>query len=110
MAPDATLAVGDVVKIHNWYGVVLETHFAENGDLSIIRVQTARNLFRGYGPEYIDVRLQPEAVQQGTMVELRREIDTHQRLLDGAVARLLETAVAADFAPIAHPPLPVAAD
>lgn len=110
MVPDTILAVGDVVKIHNWHGVVLETHFAENGDLSIIRVQTIRNLFRGYGPEYIDVRLQPEAVQQGTMIELRREIDTHQRLLEGAVARLLETAVTADFAPVAPPPLPVAAD
>lgn len=110
MVPDATLVVGDVVKIHNWYGVVLETHFAENGDLSLIQVQTARNLFRGYGPEYVDIRLQPQAIQRGTLAELRREIATHQRLLDGAVARLVETVAATDVVPVAFPPLSVAAD
>jgi len=83
-----TIEVGDVVKIHNWFGVVLETHRDEDGALSIIRVQTTRNLFRGHGPEYVDVRMQPEAIEQAALTDLEQEIATHQRLLDGAVGRL----------------------
>ncbi len=83
------VAVGEVIKIHNWYGVVLETHYDTNGDLSIIHVQTARNIFRGYGPEYIDVSMMPETVQLAALIELEQEIQTHYRLLNGAVERLL---------------------
>jgi hypothetical protein len=90
MVSDAPLKQGDVVKIHNWHGVVLETHFDESGALSVIRVQTARNLFRGYGPEYIDVRLDPEAVSLAALADLEQEIETHRRLLDNALQRLLE--------------------
>ena len=89
MVSNAKVVVGEVIKIHNWYGVVLETHFDTNGDLSIIQVQTARNIFRGHGPEYIDVRMMPEAVQPATCVELEQEIQTHHRLLNGALERLL---------------------
>lgn len=89
MVQKAAVEPGDIVQIHNWYGVVLETHFNEGGALSIIRVQTARNVFRGYGPEYIDVRLDPAAIRPATRADLEREIQTHQRLLDGAVERLL---------------------
>ena len=92
MVPDAKIIVGDVIQIHNWFGVVLETHFDTDGELSIIRVQTARNIFRGHGPEYIDVRLLPEAVQPATRADLEREIRTHQRLLDTALARMLAPA------------------
>jgi hypothetical protein len=81
MVSDAKVAIGDVVRIHNWHGVVLETHFDDNGDLSVIRVQTVRNIFRGYGPEYLDARLHPEAIQLATLTELQQEIATHQRLL-----------------------------
>lgn len=92
MVSDAPLKQGDVVRIHNWHGVVLETHFDESGALSVIRVQTARNLFRGYGPEYIDVRLDPEAVSLAALADLEQEIETHRRLLESAVGRLLEDA------------------
>lgn len=89
MVQKAAVKPGDVVQIHNWYGVVLETHFDEAGALSVIRVQTARNVFRGYGPEYIDVRLDPDAIKPATRADLEREVQTHRRLLDGAVERLL---------------------
>jgi hypothetical protein len=82
---------------------VLETHFDEKGELSIIRVQTARNIFRGHGPEYLDVRMQPDAVQPATLAELRQEIETHQRLLDDALARMLTAAEE-------QKPIPVAVD
>ena len=103
MVSDAKVAIGDVVRIHNWHGVVLETHFDDNGDLSVIRVQTVRNIFRGYGPEYLDARLQPEAIQLATLTELQQEIATHQRLLNGALTRLLTTAQEVT-------PVPLAAD
>ena len=103
MISDARITVGDVVKIHNWYGVVLETHFDDNGSLSVIRVQTARNIFRGYGPEYVDIRLQPEAARSAALADLQEEITTHQRLLSGALTRLLATAQEAT-------PVPLAAD
>lgn len=90
MVSTAKIRVGDVVKIHNWFGVVLETHFDEEGDLSVIRVQTARNIFRGFGPEYIDVRLQPDAIQPAAQADLQQEIETHQRLLDSALTRMLQ--------------------
>lgn len=92
MVSGAEIAVGSVVKIHNWYGVVLETHCDDQGHLSVIRVQTARNIFRGHGPEYVDVRLLPEAIQPATLTDLRQEIETHRRLLDGALSRMIEAA------------------
>jgi len=92
MVSNPEIAAGDVVKIHNWFGVVLETHFDNSGELSIIRVQTARNIFRGYGPEYLDARLLPEAIQRATVAELRQEIETHRRLLEGALTRMLAAA------------------
>lgn len=67
-----------------------ETHFDERGTPPVIRVQTARDVFRGYGPEYIDVRMDPEAVKPASRAGLEREIQMHRRLLDGAAARLLD--------------------
>jgi len=89
MVSNTRIAVGDVVKIQNWYGVVLETHFDETGKLSVIQVQTARNIFRGFGPEYIDVRLQADAIQPAALADLQDEIKKHQRLQDAALSRML---------------------
>ena len=89
MVSDTKVTVGDVIKIHNWFGVVLETHFDEDGTLSVIRVQTARNIFRGFGTEYINIRLQPDAIQPAARSDLQQEIEAHQRLLDSALMRML---------------------
>src|SRR5690606_40684199 len=78
----AEVKPGDVIQIHNWHGVILETHFDETGALSVIRVQTARNVFRGYGPEYIDVRLDPDAIKPATRADLERVVQTHRRRLE----------------------------
>lgn len=91
MVSDTKIAVGDVVKIQNWFGVVLETHLDEAGNLSIIQVQTARNIFRGFGPEYIDVRLQPDAIQSAAQADLQAEIKKHQRLQKAALSRMLSS-------------------
>ena len=90
MAVNAKIVTGSVIKINSWHGVVLETHQDDQNRLSIIQVQTARNIFRGYGPEYLDVRLMPEAIELASLADLQQEIETHQRLLNGAIERLLD--------------------
>lgn len=89
MLSELSVTVGDVVRIHNWFGVVLKTHFDTNSELSIIRVQTARNIFRGHSPEYIDVRMLPEAVQLATLADLEKEIRTHHQMINSALDRML---------------------
>ncbi len=101
MVSNARITKGDVVKIHNWYGVVLETHYDDQDRLSIIHVQTARNIFRGHGPEYLDVRLMPEAIELATLADLQHEIETHRRLLDGAVERMMNAVTVQAEMPVA---------
>lgn len=103
MEISASITMGSVVKIHSWHGVVLETHYDTQNRLSIIQVQTARNIFRGYGPEYLDVRLMPEAIELASLADLQQEIETHRRLLNGAVERMIGAASV-------HPEIPIAAD
>lgn len=83
------ITVGDVVKIRNWFGVILEVHHDEMGQLSIIQVQTARNIFRGYGPEYIDVRMAPHSIELAAETDLQKELETRRKLQETAVTELL---------------------
>ena len=79
---------GQVIKMHNWYAVILAVHFAEDGELSLLQVQTARNIFRGFGPEFIDVRLNTTAVQPASLADLEQEIKQHKQLQESALHRL----------------------
>jgi hypothetical protein len=101
LTSNANIVKGSVVKIQKWCGVVLETHFDEQNRLSIILVQTARNIFRGHGPEFIDVRLLPEAVQPATFADLQQEVAVHNRLLNGAVERMMNAATVKTDMPVA---------
>ena len=89
MLLDTKIIPGDVIKIHDWYGIVQEMHFDANGDLSIIQVQTARNIFRGHGPEYIDVRMMLDAIRSATLADLEKEIKIHHQLQNSALDRML---------------------
>jgi hypothetical protein len=80
--------VGQIIKLHNWHGVILATHFTADGELSLLQVQTVRNIFRGFGPEFVDVRLNPEAIQPATSAELAQEIAQQRQMQDGALRRL----------------------
>jgi len=93
--------MGSVVKVHSWHGVVLESHYDEQNRLSINQVQTARNIFRGHGPEYLDVRLMPEAIELATQAYLQQEIETHRRLLNGAIERMLDAVSVQTEMPVA---------
>lgn len=101
MAVNAKVTIGNVIKINSWHGVVLETHYDTQNRLSVIQVQTARNIFRGYGPEYLDVRLMPEAIEPASLADLQREIETHQRMLNGAIERLLDAVSVQSEMPVA---------
>ena len=94
MVPKEQIAVGDVLKIHNWYGVVLEVHRdGATGDVSVLRVQTTRNVLRGYGPEYIDIRMNPDAIQMGTMDELVRDLEERKQVSIRLENKMLEAVV-----------------
>lgn len=101
MDVNAKITTGSVIKINSWHGVVLETHYDDQDRLSIIQVQTARNIFRGHGPEYLDVRLMPEAIELASLADLQQEIDTHRRLLNGAIERLLDAVSVQTEIPVA---------
>ena len=91
MVSKQQITVGDILKIYNWYGVVLEVHRDNaTGDVSILRVQTTRNVLRGYGPEYIDIRMNPEAVQLGTMDELVRDLEERRQLSNRLEKQMLQ--------------------
>ena len=92
MILDKQLKVGIILKIHNWYGVVLEVHRdSATGDVSVLRVQTTRNVLRGYGPEYIDIRMNPEAVEIGKMDELVRDLEERRQLSVRLERQMLQT-------------------
>jgi hypothetical protein len=49
-------------------------------------------VFRGYGPEYVDVRLNLEALALATIKDLEKEIQIHRRVLKHGVEQLLKSA------------------
>jgi hypothetical protein len=53
--------------------VVLDIFTNEAGGM-VLRVQTARNVFRGYPPEFIEVDLAPDAITPATRADLDKEI------------------------------------
>ncbi|MDX1520954.1 MAG: hypothetical protein R3264_04965 [Anaerolineae bacterium] len=88
--------VGDVVGIYNWFGVILATHFDEEGNLSILEVQTPRNLFRNLNPELIDYRQNPEAIRRASRADLEQEIEMRQKMLDSNIEALVKAATTID--------------
>lgn len=65
--------VGDIIKMHSWHGVVLDVFTNEAGG-TVLRVRTARNVFRGYPPEFIEVDLAREAITPASRADLEKEI------------------------------------
>jgi len=81
--------VGEVIKMRSWHGVVLEVFRSTQGH-TVLRVQTARNIFRKLGPEFIEVELAPEQISPASLSDLQQEIALHQQLQARAIAELLE--------------------
>lgn len=87
-----TPKVGDVVKIQNWHGVILDITFDADGQPAILRVQTPRNVFRNMGPEFIDARLAPDKIQPATRQDLDDEIAFRRSLLEASITEMTQAA------------------
>ena len=81
--------VGDIIKMHSWHGVVLKIFSEENGGL-VLQVQTARNVFRGYPPEFIEVAAAPEGITPATRADLEQEIVYLQRIRELGLQQMLD--------------------
>lgn len=79
---------GDIVKIHHWHGVVLAVYTAKSGQ-TVLKVQTARNVFRKLPPELIELTGSPAAVTPATVADLMAEVEQHRRVQDSAIEALL---------------------
>ncbi len=82
-----TPETGDIIKMHSWHGVVLEKFKSEAGK-TILRVQTARNVFRKLGPEFIEVDLAPDLISPATLEDLQAEMASHQKVQQSAIEAL----------------------
>ena len=85
---------GDVIKIHHWHGVVLAVYTAETGQ-TILKVQTARNVFRKLPPELIELTNDPAAIAPATVADLMAEVEQHRRVQNSAIEALLAAIPAA---------------
>jgi hypothetical protein len=81
--------VGDIIRMHNWHGVVLKVFSSDSGG-TVLQVQTARNVFRGYPPEFIEVEAAPEAITPATRADLEQEIAYLQRMREVGLQQILE--------------------
>jgi hypothetical protein len=80
---------GDVIKMHSWHGVVLEVFASEMGR-TVLQVQTARNVFRGYPPEFIEVEAAPEAIAPAKRADLEKEINHLQSMREIGLKQMLD--------------------
>lgn len=81
--------VGDIVRMRSWHGVVLDVFKNETGK-TILRVQTARNVFRRLNPEFIELDLAPELIEVATIADLQAEIESYQQFLNRSITELIE--------------------
>ncbi len=79
---------GEIIKMHSWHGVVLDVFIGEAGG-TVLRVQTARNVFRGYPPEFIEVDLAPEAVSPAIRADLEKEIRLLQEMRELGLQQMM---------------------
>ncbi|GAB4408918.1 MAG: hypothetical protein Fur0044_02380 [Anaerolineae bacterium] len=80
---------GDIIKMHSWHGVVLEVFTSKTGR-TVLHVQTARNVFRGYPPEFIEVDVAPEAITPATRADLEKEIKHLQHMREIGLRQMLD--------------------
>jgi len=82
--------VGDIIKMHAWHGVVLQVFNKEEGQGTVLQVQTARNVFRGYPPEFIEIEAAPDRISPASRADLEEEIRHLQHMRDIGLQQMLE--------------------
>ena len=80
---------GDIIKMHSWHGVVLSVFTNDTGQ-TVLQVQTARNVFRGYPPEFIELSLAPDAVTPASRADLEKEISYLQQMREVGLKQMLD--------------------
>lgn len=87
----STIEVGQIVKLHNAYcAVVLNKYISADGGI-ILRVQTLRNVWRGFKAELIDTTVAPNGIYPATIDDINAEIAQHQ----ATIANGLDAMIAA---------------
>ncbi len=80
---------GDAIKMHHWYGVVLDVFKTESGRI-VLEVQTARNVFRKLPPEFIEVSNALEHISLATRETLEVEVENHNKLQTNAIEAMMK--------------------
>lgn len=80
---------GDIIRIHNWHGVVLNVFTDETGG-RVLQVQTVRNVFRGYGPEFIEMAVAPDSIKPANRDDLDKEIKHFTKMREIGLNKMLE--------------------
>lgn len=80
--------VGDIIRMRAWHGIVLDKFINEQGK-TILKVQTARNIFRRLNPEFIEYDLAPDVIEVATVEQLQDEIDGYMNALSKSIEELL---------------------
>lgn len=84
-----TIEIGQIVKLHNSYcAVVLNKYVSADGGV-ILRVQTLRNVWRGYKAELIDTTVAPNGIYPATIDDINAEIAQHQRTITDGLASMV---------------------
>jgi hypothetical protein len=74
----STIEIGQIVKLHNSYcAVILNKYVSADGGV-ILRVQTLRNVWRGFKAELIDTAVAPNGIYPATIEDINAEIAQHQ--------------------------------
>ncbi|MCB0211038.1 MAG: hypothetical protein KDJ52_16995 [Anaerolineae bacterium] len=82
---------GDIIKMHAWHGVVLKVFCNDQGQDTVLQVQTVRNVFRGYPPEFIELNAAPDAVSPATRADLEAEIQYLQQMREIGLQQMLDS-------------------
>jgi hypothetical protein len=70
-----------------WHGVVLDKFVNQQGN-TILKVQTARNVFRRLNPEFIEYDLAPDVIEIATVQQLQDEIAGYMETLNKSLQEI----------------------
>lgn len=92
MVSATEVRIGQILKLHGIYCAVVLDLFTNGGGCIVLRVQTLRNVFRGFGPELIDTSVAPDGLCFATMADMDREIAQHQAKITQGLQAMMATA------------------
>lgn len=83
----STPQIGDIIRMRAWHGVVLDKFVNQQGN-TILKVQTARNVFRRLNPEFIEYDLAPDVIEIATVQQLQDEIAGYMETLNKSLQEI----------------------